>query len=203
MPIGVGHRMDMAQTSALRLQSQWASPLGSHSDEGVQRAFPGNGRAAMGLLLLLLAAPCVAYCARQSVSLAGGSGSASIPNRLPFNSVGSYWIDYRVTGWSIPSSGCQPVVQFPISSGSGQLQIRVCAWPTGWPPFILYASDADSGGVPLNTGPPHITIAGATATNPMVLTLAATPFPIAMAVGSTITIASATGTGCAGMKIGR
>ncbi len=71
----------------------------------------------------------------------------------------------------------------------------------GWTPFTVFSGmDGPTGGAPLSIMPPHIAITSATGTNPMVLTLASTPFPLTMAVNSTIIVANAAGTGCAGMN---
>ena len=92
------------------------------------------------------------------------------------------------------------MAQLP-SGGAWTLQIRVCASEYGWTPFTVFSgADGTSGGEPVAIAPPNIAIASATGSNPMVLTLAATPFPLAMAVNSTIIIANAVGTGCAGMN---
>ena len=148
--------------------------------------------------LLLLAPVFAAYGARQAVSLAAGGGSAVIPNSSAFNSLGSYWFDYRVTAWTLPSSGCQQVIQLP-GPGANTLQVRICAPSVGWQPFIIFGSDSTQGGVPLSVGPPHIAITSVSNSSPAVLTLASGAFST-MSVGATITVASAGGAGCGGLN---
>jgi hypothetical protein len=151
------------------------------------------------LLSLVLPAQLVSF-ASTSVALINTDGSVSLPNAAPFNALGSYWIDYRVTGWSFPASGCGRVVQMP-SGGGGTLQVFLCPAANGWPPFILFpGNDSTPGGTGILMSPPHISVAAVSGTNPMVLTLGSTPFPVTMAVNSTITVSGATGPGCAGMN---
>jgi hypothetical protein len=148
---------------------------------------------------LLLHAVVFSGFGAQSISLQSASASVKVPDIQPFSlltSPGSYWIDFRVTGWSLPASGCQNVAQWP--GGSRPVQLRTCA-PGGSAPFgIDTGGDATKGGLMVDLGPPHIAIKAATATNPMTLTLASAPYPITMSAGKTITIFRSS---CPGMNM--
>src|SRR5579883_2708405 len=151
-------------------------------------------------LTFLIAGAAGSSYAGTSVSLANTSASAPLPNTAPFNALGSYWIDYRITGWSIPTSGCGVLAHLPSGAG-GTLQILLCEPARGFQPFILFpGNDGTPGGTGVLMAPPHIGVTSVTATNPMVVTLSSTPFPLTMAANATVTIAGAAGTGCAGLN---
>jgi hypothetical protein len=133
----------------------------------------------------------------QSVFLQNAGATLPVPNSGPFlalTSPGSYWIDFRVTSWSQPASGCQNILQLP--GGSRPVQARICA-VGGESPFSFDVGGDLTGGNMVTLGSPHIAITAVTATNPMVLTLARAPYPLTMAAGKTITI---WGSSCPGMN---
>jgi len=138
----------------------------------------------------------------SSLQLNGAvAGSYSVPNSSPYANLGSFYFDLRISNWSRLSGGCATIVQFVTSAQYGPSQMNLCDPAFGWGlinvgDFI----DPTPGGDPIWMQAPNIVITSATATNPMTVTLASTPFPAAMAAGSTIMIVNAAGAGCSGMN---
>src|SRR6185437_1992074 len=82
------------------------------------------------------------YGAGQSISLVSASSTHTLPGSGPFLSQtspgtqGSYWMDFRVTNWSMPTTGgCQSVVTWP--GANNNLQLRLCPATAGWVPFTI------------------------------------------------------------------
>lgn len=129
------------------------------------------------------------------------AGTYSVPNASPYNSVGSFYIDLRVSNWGRLSGACATIAQFVTSPQYGPSRIQLCDPAYGWGAISVGEYiDGTSGGAPVWMQAPNIAITAATATNPMKITLASAPFPAAMAVGRTITIVNAAGAGCSGMN---
>jgi hypothetical protein len=129
------------------------------------------------------------------------AGSYSVPNASPYNTVGSFYIDLRISSWGRLAGTCATIVQFVTSPDNGPSRIQLCDPSYGWGAILVGEYiDITSGGDPVWMQAPNITILSATSTNPMILTLASRPFPGPMAVGRTITIANAAGPGCSGMN---
>jgi len=148
--------------------------------------------------LALLASAC---CAAQSVALNGSfTGTYTIPNAAPYNSLGSFYYDFRIHGWTYPATGCDksPLFQGVRNNSLGFMSVTVCTY--GGRVIVLYTSDTVTGGVPPSVNAPHLSITAVSATNPAVLTLASTPFIASMAVGASITFTGITSTGCTGLN---
>jgi hypothetical protein len=129
------------------------------------------------------------------------AGSYSVPNASPYNSIGSFYIDFRISNWGRQTGGCANLIQFLTSPQYGPSRIMLCDPSYGWGAITVGEYiDGTAGGSPVWLQAPNIAILGATATNPMTLALAGPPFPVAMGVGRTIMISKAAGTGCSGMN---
>ena len=118
----------------------------------------------------------------QSVQLNGSvTGVYTVPNTGPYNSLGSYYYDFRIHGWSYPASGCAHNPLFQIIGARG---VSFCNPSAYTNLIVVFPPDNVAGGVPVLLDGPHISIVSAAATNPMVLTLASTPFSVTMGVGA-------------------
>ena len=129
------------------------------------------------------------------------SGTYTVPAAAPYASLGSFYYELRIHGWTFSNGACSLVAQTPSSLQYGPSAFLMCDPSYGWGSFqVAEMLDATPDNSPLWLQSPNIAITSASATNPMTITLASTPFPATMAVGSTILIAKAAGTGCSGMN---
>jgi hypothetical protein len=148
------------------------------------------------VFFLMAAAVAALHGSGQSALLTNTTANAATPqSAAAFLGDGSYWVDFRVTSWSAPPSGCEKVMQVPLAKDAPSY-IRVCAPGAGFEPFTVFMADGVPGGNPFRMGPPNIRIASVMAANPMKLTLASAPYPISMSAGKTVTI---WGASCAGL----
>src|SRR5690242_6807044 len=143
---------------------------------------------------LLLFSLCLPLLATQSIDVTGKTATATIPNTPPFAGLGSYVLDFRVTGWSY--TGCFYVVKLP-SNSYGSAGPYLCNG--GYRPFY-FADNTDvlQGSTFPSNPPPNRSIVSVTAGNPTVLTVSDAPYGAGMSVGQTVTILSASGPGCSG-----
>jgi hypothetical protein len=173
----------------------------ANSISGSYTVSVGIASATAAFLLTNLAAAATPQPA-ASLQLNGAvAGSYSVPNASPYNTMGSFYIDLRISNWGRLAGTCATIAQFVTSPEYGPGRIQLCDPSYGWGAIVVGEYiDGTSGGDPVWLQAPNIAIASVTPTNPMILTLAATPFPGPMAVGRTITIANAAGLGCSGMN---
>ena len=135
----------------------------------------------------------------QSLRLAGGvTGVYTVPNAAPYAGLGSFYFDLRVHNWSYPA-GCSYLVEMPGDTSS-HFGVRLCAPASSSFALQVFDPADNAGGNSIQMNPPGIAVNTVTATNPMVLTLAAAPFATTMKAGGTITIQNAGGLGCSGMN---
>ncbi|HVO98178.1 MAG TPA: hypothetical protein VMT15_08935 [Bryobacteraceae bacterium] len=146
--------------------------------------------------LFLLAGFAGTVLGNQSlVESAGVLATVSVPNAAPYAGLGSFYVDLRVHGWSLPAS-CQNIGQTP-GGVNDPFAVQVC--PSGQQPGMLrvvqFLDNLSGAGVGLN--PPNVTIVSITFANPAVLTLAAA-LPATVVTGSSLHVINpnGNGTGC-------
>src|SRR6185437_13866994 len=147
------------------------------------------------LLITLALMPCAAHAAK-SISLSNATGTFSVPNSAAFRSVGSYWVDLRVHGYTLSSGTCSNLVQV-----AGITQFRLCdPFASGGGIFAVFPNVQTPGGVPNEDNPPNLQVIQVSQTTPAVLTLASVPPAAAVSVGSAITIWGVNDSSCAGLN---
>src|SRR6185437_10754533 len=113
-----------------------------------------------------------------------------------FRSVGSYWVDLRVHGYTLSSGTCSNLVQV-----AGITQFRLCdPFASGGGIFAVFPNVQTPGGVPNEDNPPNLQVIQVSQTTPAVLTLASVPPAAAVSVGSAITIWGVNDSSCAGLN---
>jgi hypothetical protein len=129
------------------------------------------------------------------VSTSGVTATYSVPNAAPYAGLGSFYVDVRIHGWSLPGN-CQNIGQTP-GGINDPFALQIC--PNGQQPGMLRVTEFldNLGGNGVGLNPPNIIVASVTFANPAVLTLQA-PLPSTVTVGNKLHLINpnGAGTGC-------